>query len=37
MPNDGTLQQSPQFAQMKEAGNMGISIPYTLNITVPVP
>jgi hypothetical protein len=31
------LQQSPQFAQMKEAGNMGISIPYTLTITVPRP
>jgi hypothetical protein len=31
------LQQSPQFAQMKEAGNMGISIPYTLNISVPRP
>jgi len=31
------LQQSPQFNQMKEAGNMGISIPYTLNITVPRP
>ncbi len=27
------LQQSPQFAQMKDAGNMGISIPYTLTIT----
>jgi len=31
------LQQSPQFAQMKEAGNMGISIPYTLTIVVPRP
>jgi hypothetical protein len=31
------LQQSPQFAQMKEAGSMGISIPYTLTIVVPRP
>jgi len=31
------LQQSPQFAQMKEAGNAGISIPYTLTIVVPKP
>ena len=31
------LQQSPQFAQMKEAGSMGISIPYTLTIAVPRP
>jgi hypothetical protein len=31
------LQQSPQFSQMKEAGNMGISIPYTLTISVPRP
>jgi hypothetical protein len=31
------LQQSPQIAQMKEAGNMGISIPYTLTIVVPRP
>jgi hypothetical protein len=31
------LQQSPQFAQMKDAGNMGISIPYTLTISVPRP
>ena len=31
------LQQSPQFTQMKEAGNMGISIPYTLTISVPRP
>jgi len=31
------LQQSPQFAQMKEAGNMGIQIPYTLTISVPRP
>jgi hypothetical protein len=31
------LQQSPQFAQMKEAGNAGISIPYTLTISVPRP
>jgi hypothetical protein len=29
------LQQSPQFAQMKEAGSMGISIPYTLTINLP--
>jgi len=31
------LQQSPQFAQLKEAGSMGISIPYTLTISVPRP
>ena len=31
------LQQSPQFAQMKEAGSMGISIPYTLTVAVPRP
>jgi ABC-type uncharacterized transport system auxiliary subunit len=31
------LQQSPQFAQMKEAGSAGISIPYTLTIVVPKP
>ncbi|HEY8733756.1 MAG TPA: hypothetical protein VIL90_04265 [Puia sp.] len=31
------LQQSPQFAQMKEAGSMGISIPYTLTISIPRP
>jgi hypothetical protein len=31
------LQQTPQFAQMKEAGNAGISIPYTLTIVVPKP
>ena len=31
------LQQSPQYAQMKDAGSMGISIPYTLTITVPRP
>jgi hypothetical protein len=31
------LQQSPQFAQMKDAGNMGISIPYTLTISLPRP
>jgi hypothetical protein len=31
------LQQSPQFAQMKEAGNAGITIPYTLTIVVPKP
>jgi hypothetical protein len=31
------LQQTPQFAQMKDAGNMGISIPYTLTISVPRP
>jgi hypothetical protein len=31
------LQQSPQYSQMKEAGNMGISIPYTLTISVPRP
>ncbi len=31
------LQQSPQFSQMKDAGNMGISIPYTLTIVIPRP
>jgi hypothetical protein len=31
------LQASPQYAQMKDAENMGISIPYTLTITVPRP
>jgi hypothetical protein len=31
------LQASPQFAQMKDAGNMGISIPYTLTISIPRP
>jgi hypothetical protein len=31
------LQQSPEFAQMKEAGNAGITIPYTLTIVVPKP
>jgi hypothetical protein len=31
------LQQSPQFAQMKDAGNMGINVPYTLTISVPRP
>lgn len=31
------LQASPQFAQMKEAGNAGISIPYTLTVVVPRP
>lgn len=31
------LQQTTQFAQMKEAGSMGISVPYTLTITVPRP
>jgi hypothetical protein len=31
------LQQSPQYAQMKDASNMGISIPYTLTISVPRP
>jgi hypothetical protein len=31
------LQASPQFAQMKDAGKMGISIPYTLTITLPRP
>jgi hypothetical protein len=31
------LQQSPQYAQMKDAGNMGISIPYTLTIIIPRP
>lgn len=32
-----TLQQSPQFSQMKQAGSMGISIPYTLTINLPRP
>ncbi len=31
------IQASPQYAQMKDAGNMGISIPYTLTITLPRP
>jgi hypothetical protein len=31
------LQASPQYAQMKDAGNMGITIPYTLTISVPRP
>ncbi len=31
------LQASPQYAQMKDAGNMGISVPYTLTISVPRP
>jgi len=31
------LQASPQFAQMKDAAGSGISIPYTLTITVPRP
>jgi hypothetical protein len=31
------LQQTSQYAQMKDAGNMGITIPYTLTITVPRP
>lgn len=31
------LQASPQFAQMKDAGNMGITIPYTLTISIPRP
>jgi len=31
------LQQTPQFAQMKDAGSMGITMPYTLTITVPRP
>ena len=32
-----TLQQSAQYTQMKEAASMGISIPYTLTISVPRP
>jgi hypothetical protein len=31
------LQQTSQYAQMKDAATMGISIPYTLTITVPRP
>jgi len=31
------LQASSQYAQMKDAGNMGISIPYTLTINLPRP
>ena len=31
------LQQTQQYAQMKDAGNMGISIPYTLTISIPRP
>jgi len=32
-----TLQASSQYAQMKDAGSMGISIPYTLTISLPRP
>lgn len=32
-----TLQQDPQFSQLKEAGNSGITIPYTLTINLPRP
>ena len=32
-----TLQQRLQYAQMKDAGSMGISIPYTLTINLPRP
>lgn len=32
-----SLQQSPEFAQMKQAGSMGIEIPYTLTINLPRP
>lgn len=32
-----TLQNSQQFAQMKQAGTMGIAIPYTLTISLPRP
>jgi hypothetical protein len=31
------LQQSAQYVHMKEAANMGISIPYTLTVSVPRP
>src|ERR1700682_4799515 len=31
------LQQTPQFAQIKDAGSMGISIPYTLTVSLPRP
>ncbi len=31
------LKESPQYAQMKEAGQMGISIPYTLTVKLPRP
>ncbi|HVY74579.1 MAG TPA: hypothetical protein VG890_07100 [Puia sp.] len=31
------LQQDPQFSQLKEAGNSGINIPYTLTINLPRP
>lgn len=31
------LQNNPQFAQVKEAGNMGVEIPYTLTLHVPRP
>jgi hypothetical protein len=31
------LQATQQYAQMKDAGNMGISIPYTLSISLPRP
>ena len=31
------LQQSPQFAQIKDVSNMGITIPYTVTINLPRP
>ena len=32
-----SLQQSQQFSQMKDAGSMGISIPYTITVNLPRP
>jgi hypothetical protein len=31
------LQENPQFSQVKDAGNMGVEIPYTLTIVLPRP
>ena len=31
------LQKNPQFAQIKEAGNTGIEVPYSLTIKLPRP
>jgi len=32
-----SLQETPEFAQMKQATNMGIEVPYTLTINLPRP
>jgi len=32
-----TLQESPEFAQMKQATSMGIEVPYTLTVNLPRP